>query len=275
MVRTILASLTGLGGDRGVLDCSIALAKRFEAQVECLHVRLDEASALALGKYGMIEEVEREQGQRSQSARHAFDDACKRHEIARSGAAGDRLSWHQIEGVEFDDTPRRARLADLVVAGRDSNQIPGRLAEIVMKTGRPVLIAPPKFAGTIGETIAVAWKDGPESARALTAAMPVLVRAQRVLLIYVQENSDMEGAELRRLDELKARLGRHGVRAQVLAVPASAAGVTETLRSAVYDANCDLLVMGAYGHSRLREYVFGGVTRDMLADCALPLLMFH
>ncbi len=275
MIKTILASLTGFGGDRSVLDCSVALAKRFEAQVECLHVRFDEASALALGQYGMIEEIERQQGERSRSARRAFEDACERHAIAVSGAAGDLLSWHQMEGIDFSDTPRRARLADLVVAARDSTQIPGRIAEIVMKAGRPVLVAPPKFSGAIGETVAVAWKDSPESARALTAAMPLLAKAQRVLLISIHEDLEAEGAELRRLDELKARLGRHGMRVEVLAMSAASGDVTQKLRDAVYDADCDLLVMGAYGHSRLREYVFGGVTRDMLADCALPLLVFH
>ncbi len=274
-MKTIMASLTGLGGDRSVLDCAITLAKRFEAQIECLHVRLDEATALALGQYGMVDVIEREQGERSHDARRSFEEACRRHGITVTGAADDRLSWHEVEGYEFGDTPRRARLADLVVAARDSNQIPGRLAEIVMKSGRPVLVAPTKFAGPIGETVAVAWKDGPESARALTVAMPVLMKAERVLLVFVREDPDNDGPELRRLHELKARLGRHGIRAEVSAVHASANGATEMLRKTVYDANCDLLVMGAYGHSRLREYVFGGMTRKMLADCALPLLMFH
>lgn len=274
-MKTILASLTGFGGDPSVLDCSIALAKRFEAQIECLHVRLDEASALALGKYGMIEEIERQQGERSRSARRAFEEASKRHGIAVSDGAGDRLSWHQVEGFDFEDTPRRARLADLVVAARDSNQIPGRLAEIVMKSGRPVLIAPPKFAGAVGEGVAVAWKDGAECARALTAAMPFLLKAKRVVLASVHEDPTTEGPERHRLDELKVRLGRHGIQAEVLFMPATSASASETLRTGIYNADCDLLVMGAYGHSRLREYVFGGMTREMLAEYALPLLMFH
>jgi nucleotide-binding universal stress UspA family protein len=274
-MKTILASLTGLGGDRSVLDCAIALAGKFEAQIECLHVRLDEATALALGQYGMVDTIEREQGERSRSARLAFEEAGRRHAITVTGAADDRLSWHQIEGYDLADTPRRARLADLVVAARDSSHGPGRLAEIVMKSGRPVLVAPPKFTGAIGEAVAVAWKDGPESARALTVAMPLLTKAQRVLLVFVREDPEHDGPELRRLDELKARLGRHGIRAETLAVATSAAGATETLRETVYDANCDLLVTGAYGHSRLREYVFGGVTREILGECALPVLMFH
>jgi nucleotide-binding universal stress UspA family protein len=270
-----MASLTGLGGDRSVLDCAMALAGKFDAQVEALHVRLDEATALALGQYGVIDVIEREQGERSRNARRAFDEACKRHGIAADGAAGDRLAWHQIDGFDFSDTPRRGRLADLVVAARESAHAAGRLAEIVMKCGRPVLVAPAKVTGPIGETVAVAWKDGPESARALTAAMPILKQAQRTVLLVVRENPESDGPDLRRLDELKARLGRHGIRAEVLAVSATTAGTTDTLRSAVYDANCDLLVMGAYGHSRLREYVFGGVTRDLLTDFALPVVMFH
>ena len=258
-----------------VLDCSIALAKCFEAQIEGLHVRLDEGSALALGQYGMLEDIERQQDEHSRNARRAFQDACERHAIAVSGATGDLLSWHQIEGVDLSDTPRRARLADLVVAARDSNQIPGRLAEIVMKAGRPVLVAPLKFVGAIGETIAVAWKDGPESARALTAAMPFLVKAKQVVLVSVHEDPTMEGPERHRLDDLKVRLGLHGVQAEVLSMPATSASASETLRTGIYDADCDMIVMGAYGHSRLREYVFGGVTRDMLTDCALPLLVFR
>lgn len=144
-----------------------------------------------------------------------------------------------------------------------------------MKTGRPVLIAPAKFAGDVGETIALAWKDGPEFARALTAAMPFLLKAQRVMLVSIEEDPATAVTGRHRLDELKVRLSLHGVHVDVLSVPARSAGTSETLRTSIYDANCDMIVMGAYGHSRLREYVFGGVTRDMLADCALPLLMFR
>jgi nucleotide-binding universal stress UspA family protein len=272
-VKAILASLSGLTGDRSVLESSLSLAQRFGATVECLHVRLDEQSALAMGKYGLLEEIEREQTQRSQSARREYEEACKRHGISAGDARAGRFKWRELTGVDAITTSRVGRLFDLVVAARHP-EIPARLAEIVMRTGRPILVTAPKPAAVIGKAIAVAWKDGPESARAIAAAMPLLAKAERIALVSVIEEPAMAELCRSQLEALKATLSLDGAQVQIDCRPALA-NATDTLRSAAYDADCDLLVMGAYGHSRLREYVFGGVTKDILADCALPVLMFH
>lgn len=279
MVKSIFVPLTGFDSDYPALEAAITLAKNFAARIECLHVRLDTESALALMTRESSWKIEREEGQLSQKARAVFEEARKRHDLPSDdvGAAlkGVAVKWHEVEEFPLPEAVYHGRMNDLVAVARDPRLLPERVAEIVMRTGRPVLVAPAKPSLTIGETIAVAWKDTPESARALTAAMPFLLKSKKVLLMAVQEDPESERDIRQSLEELRARLGLHGINAEILILTEVPVSTSETMLTAAYNHGCDLLVMGAYGHSRLREYVFGGVTQDMFIECALPLLVFH
>ena len=279
MVKSIFVPLTGFDSDHPALEAAITLAKRFGAQIECLHVRLDPENALVLMTREASWKIERKEGQLSQKARAVFEEALKRHDLATDGVGavlkGVAMKWHEVEGFPLPEAVYHGRMNDLIVIARDARLLPERVAEIVMQTGRPVLVAPAKTGQTIGETIAVAWKDTPESARALTAAMPFLLKAQKVLLVAVQEGLESEHGVRPSLDELRARLDLHGINAEILILTDVPVSISESILTAAYNHGCDLLVMGAYGHSRLREYVFGGVTQDMFIECALPLLVFH
>ena len=179
-----------------------------------------------------------------------------------------------------------ARQADLVVVGQagategDSNA-PGWVPEqLVLRAGRPVLVVP--YAGrfpTVGERVLVAWNDSRESARALSDALPLLRLAGSVTVLQLAEAplaGDAEGRARAALKGVVRLLERHGVKAVAELDPASeTVSAGGLLLSRAADLDADLLVMGAYGHSRWRELVLGGATREILSSMTLPVLLAH
>jgi nucleotide-binding universal stress UspA family protein len=150
------------------------------------------------------------------------------------------------------------------------------LETTLMRSGRRVLIMPRSAAEMIGRTVVIAWKDSAETARALTAAMPFLVKAERIVVIEVSENgteADRESGGSS--DRLVAGLAWHRIKAEARIVKPGDRTGPEILLSAAGDVGADLVVMGAYGHSRVREMIFGGFTRRVLRAADLPVLMFH
>lgn len=273
MIRSILASLTGLGTDASVLETAVAIATRHQASVEALHVRLSEKDILAISAFTRPWDVALADRKQLQEARRAFDDACARHPDLVNAPA--RLTWHDLIGDGFYSTLNRGRLNDLVVVAHDTDTTRGRAGNLVMQIGRPVVLAPPRPPEQVGTAIAIAWKDSAESARALTAAMPLIEKAERLVLLAVHEDTGSEDTVEAGIQELKANLGRIGIPIEVSMPAATFDTAASAARAAAYEANCDLLVMGAYGHSRAHEYIFGGFTREMLLDSALPVLMCH
>ena len=279
MIRTILASLTGTTSDRPVLDASIAVARWLGSHVEALYVKFDPASSLMPLGSQMSWEIADDENERTARARNAFTDARKRLDvpIADQPAAGSEASLHfrMVPGLDLIETSYCGQYHDLIVVGRDDERLSSRIPEIVSMVGRPVLVPPAKPIEAVGNHIAIAWKSGPESARALTAAAPLLDKARRVSLINVPEGKTSTDATSVVLEELAQILAWRGIAAERVTESVREGAVGETIKSAAYNIGADLLVMGAYGHSRLREFVLGGATRTVIASCEIPVLMFH
>lgn len=175
----------------------------------------------------------------------------------------------------------RARFADLVVLGRPYGKGRGPEAEAVVEAAlfdgqAPVLVLPddPALSASIGTRIVIAWDQSREALTAIRRALPFLVRAEMVNVVVVDPSA--HGAE--RSDPggmLCQMLVRHGVRAEVSVVAKTLPRVSDVLARHVRDLNADLLVMGAYGHSRFREAILGGATRDLLELAEVPVLMAH
>ena len=147
--------------------------------------------------------------------------------------------------------------------------------QTMLRSGAPVLVVP--YAGdfpTLGTHALIAWKDTREAARALREALPLLRGASRVELLELDEGSRAAEAAPASLHEARAWLARHGIGAEARLEPA-AGDAGETLLSRAADLSADLLVMGAYGHARVREWVLGGATRHLLGHMTLPTLMAH
>jgi nucleotide-binding universal stress UspA family protein len=183
----------------------------------------------------------------------------------------------EVSRRERTELVEHARSADLaVVLRRDPADQPDALAtlpeSLVLTSGRPIVLLPPRGAAPDPRRILLAWKARPEAVRAMAGAMPLLVRADAVQVVVVDDEGApgygyAPGADIAR------HLARHGACVEVLRLSSKGEDVGRLLLSQAAAFGADLLVMGAYGHSRLRERLFGGVTRTVLTEAALPVLM--
>jgi len=286
MSQTILASLTGLGSDRTVLEAAVAAARAVGGHIQCLHTRIDVVEATALmatisphrdtDVHGLLREISNEERERSHHARQAFEDACQRHAISIRDTPGDgtviSAAWQESKSF-LNETLHEARYHDLTVMGRDEELSPDHLLSVLMLSGRPLLLAPGKPVSAIGRNVAIAWKATAEAARALTAASPLLSRAGSVTILSVSENGAGDDTDRLSAEHLASRLAWHGIKPDVRMCHSPQSSTSQALMDMAYDCDADLLVMGAYGHSRVKEFIFGGVTRDLLKGSALPLFM--
>ena len=179
----------------------------------------------------------------------------------------------------LDAFVNHTRMCDLVVVGQDNPDRPELLrAELIeaalFDSGRPILVIP--YVGIeafAAKKVMVAWDGSKTAARAIQAAMPILEMAEEVQVVMVEAKKlhlpGDPGADL------AVYLSRHGVRVAVEKIPAPASGVSDALLNHIYDNQIDLVVMGGYGHSRVREFILGGATRGMLASMTVPCIMAH
>jgi len=208
--------------------------------------------------------------------RAAFESAVR--------GRGFAAEWRDAEADAFGVAAtvlQCARAADLVVASQADPDWPWTerldIADrLVMESGRPVLIIP--NAGgheRVGERVLVAWNGRREAARAVFDALPLLRRAMEVKVVFVNPQAERERAADIPAVDICAALARHGVKCEATEQVQPGAGVGETLLACAEDCGADLLVMGCYGHARLRELVFGGASRHVLAQMPIPVLMSH
>jgi nucleotide-binding universal stress UspA family protein len=206
-------------------------------------------------------------------------EAAFRGELAQRQLAGD---WIYRESDPTETAVALAALYDLVVLGQSnpdaepSGALGVRAQEVVLGAGCPVLVVP--YAGDfaeIGRRVLVAWSASREAARALRDAMFLLERADSVTVIEVVPSAPVEGGARLAAADIAAALTRRGIAASAQTEAAGDIGVDDLLLSRAADLAADLLVMGAYGHSRLREFVLGGVSRGIFQHMTLPVLMAH
>jgi nucleotide-binding universal stress UspA family protein len=205
----------------------------------------------------------------------AFRDQLRREDIEGG--------WRLVEGNLPATVALHARYADLTVLGQANPYDPqaGRsddatVVTTVMSSGRPVLVVP--FAGefpTLAEHVLVAWNASREAARAVNDALPLLERAKMVTVLAINPRHGIGGHGDVPAADIALHLARHGVRAEASHTVARDIPDGEALLSYAADIGADLIVAGAYGHSRAREMVFGGVTRTLLAEMTVPVFLSH
>jgi nucleotide-binding universal stress UspA family protein len=289
MIKTILTPLLGDGSDENVLGFAHAAAAQLAAHIYALHVSrnpVDDVVRLTIGDGVITRElwnaIERDIRDRHDRARHSFDAFCNARAIqirnVPNPTPAGTASWHEVEGDPAAETSLRARFNDLVVVGRGDNISgfsPRELGEILVRSGRPVLISSRKtMCPKMFETIAIGWKDTLETAHMMTAAMPLLETAKRVVVLLASENSHEE-INHQHAERLTAELEWHGIKPEIRRLIPKEVSVAEALVDAARKAGADLLALGGYGHSRAREFVFGGVTRYMLEAAHFPVLIVH
>jgi nucleotide-binding universal stress UspA family protein len=279
MIKTILVPISGSDTDSRVLSTALSIARPMAAHIEFLHVRLSACEAAIRTRH-----VEYCVGPAIKSALHALEqDQAARSETAieqtKAFCAIERISFRDSPSVtpvvtaeiieEIDHAESRllthARHCDLLVLGRPAHEdlMPYYLMEtLLLESGRPILIAPDSCPAPRTGTIVVGWQETPAAARALTAALPLLERAQRVVLVNVGTSHSAAPRDLKRV---AAQLTWHGVRAEVRNLAGTSKGASEVLLQTASELNPEMLVVGGYSHRPLQEMIFGGVTRALLA----------
>jgi nucleotide-binding universal stress UspA family protein len=184
----------------------------------------------------------------------------------RRDAAGAETDWRTIEDYPHRALTNTAHAADLIVVspkGERGDLQSADPADVVMAAGRPVLVVPEGRSHLVGMNVVVAWKNTPECRRALTDALPFLQRADQVIVVAVVKPDTADIATFE-TDDVVANLKRHGVEARPVVTSIDHASVEDEIERVAGLNGADLIVAGAYGHSRLREWAFGGVTDSFL-----------
>jgi nucleotide-binding universal stress UspA family protein len=196
-----------------------------------------------------------------------------------AGSDNRQIAWRGAIYAPVDFIARECRAADLIVVGRDSSQSSHRTAvdagDMMMSAGRPILVVPPALQQAPTDSpIVVAWKDSRESRRAVVDALPFLRAAADVCVVEICHDDEITGACARTAD-VAAFLACHGVKAKSEAHAAAHGSVAERLIALARQKAAGLIVMGGYGHARLREWAFGGVTQEMLKTSPICCLLSH
>jgi nucleotide-binding universal stress UspA family protein len=174
-----------------------------------------------------------------------------------------------------------ARSADLVIAAKSDPEFEDSMMldfpeTLATDSGRPTLIVPRSAEGRpIGRRITVAWNGRREAARATFDALPLLETADDVRLLWVNPEDDPRGAGDLPTIEIAATLARHGIKCEAAQSRSTDLKVGDEILARLADHASDLLVMGAYGHTRMREFIFGGTTRHILKHMTVPVLLSH
>lgn len=276
--KSILTIVLDPGAAASQLDAAVAVAQREDAHLDILCLGIDRTQTGyyygAATAFVTQETIERAQ-----------EDAAAVEAAVRARMDGETMRWGtetavaQIGGLG-SLVAARARFCDLVVLPRPYGHKGAQDAEAVIESamfeGRaPVLVVPDAgLTGVFGQRIVVGWNQSQESLTAVRLALPLLKAAAMVSITVIDppsvgpERSDPGGA-------LSQMLARHGVKAEVAVLAKTQPRVSDVLMRHARDINADMVVMGAYGHSRFREAILGGATRNILESADLPVFMAH
>lgn len=283
-IKDILVHLDA--GPRSAVRLGVAasLAARHGAHLTGLHV-IDLPSPEVFNSYpSMFMDMERVEdvlaGMRAVRLEEAAGvEADFRAALAREGIEGE---WRRVEGVVAETVALHGRYADLIVLGQGEPVGTGsaKAADLpvgeLMGAGRPLLVVP--YAGAfpnLGQTVLVGWNGTAEAARAVNEAIPLLQAASKVTVLSINPRLGIVGDGDVPAADMALHLARHGIRAEAAHTVAVDISEGDALLSYAADLGADLLVCGLYGHSRLREQVFGGVTKSLLTEMTLPVFLAH
>lgn len=277
-IKNILVHIDDSGQVDSRLDVAVGLARAHDAHLAAIYA-IPEPFIPPYDGGGyipadLIESQAERARQRAAEARKHFDERMSR--------IGMESEWRETEGYAADVVSLNAKYADLTVVGQSDPDDPGNYpnpglpAEVALGAGRPVLVVP--YIGAtreVGKNVLVAWNGSREATRAVNDALPILERADKVTILAVDpreggaDHGDIPSADI------ALHLARHGVKAEAAQTVSSDIDVGDVILSRISDLGADLAVMGAYGHSRMRELMMGGVTRDLLRHMTIPVLLSH
>lgn len=282
-MKSILAVVTGSDADRAVLDAAHAIGRAYGSRIEVFHPRYDPTLGVPLVGDGMmgfslgdimstLEAQSKSQAERARSTFQAWS-AERAVPPADSMAAGPSAVWRELSGAPSELVTLRGRLADIILIERPGHPEHDTMLiaeSVLFDSGRPVLFVPPSAMRELPAKMAILWNGSAQAARAVADAIPLLTRAESVAIITLDDSGELEGPSG---GDLAEQLALHGVRAELQPVKREGQNEETVLTAAAKSFGAGLIVMGAYGHSRFRELILGGVTRHVLSNAEMPVLM--
>jgi nucleotide-binding universal stress UspA family protein len=283
-MKTILVPTEQNAGLASALDSALLLARKFDSCIEGFPLRPAVADMVAMDPdAGMTMVVVKENdADMVRQAEDVFRSFMERHGIKRraddaraSPSATLSWTWNAAAPSGHDFVGSYGRVFDVIVLARPGEewQSPSMatLESALFESGRPVLIAPPTPPHSLATNVMIAWNRSTEQARTTTFAMPLLRLAEHVTILTV-EGSTVAGPSG---VELARSLAMNGIAADPITVSPGKVSGGETILKKAAEFGCDLIVKGAYTQSRLRQMIFGGATRHILANADVPVLMAH
>lgn len=282
-LKDLLVHIDDIGGNETRLRLAVELARRHDAHLTGLFIieSIDFAVMTApagpdVAALASLEGFQEEH----RAVRRALADRLGGAFHRAAERAGIAAEWRVAEGDAAEVAILNARYADLAILGQPDPERPslGKPAPeaVLLGSGRPILVVP--FIGgndIIGRHALVAWNASREAARALNDALPLLDEAENVTVLSVNPERGISGEGDLPAADIALHLARHGIKAEASYIVAEDIGVGDALLSRAADLDSDLIVMGGYGHSRLREIALGGATRTLLRSMTVPVLLSH
>jgi nucleotide-binding universal stress UspA family protein len=283
-IKHLLVPLSSEVDTQSALASGFLVAQEFNAHLDARFFKFPLGGPLAFETVGgltgnIINERIDEQDDHALQARHDFDAERERRKIdyldAPIPAAQPSASWRESEATPFQGVVGCGGGYDLIVIGRSRHnptRAPRDLIEAALfHTGRPVLVAPVEAPMSTGSVVLAAWNRSQQSARALSVAAPFFDLAQKVVVFSVTTGAKAGPSAA----DLAKHLDWHRIRNEVVEVPPDHRPVGEAILDEAAEQGADLIVMGVYSRSRLRELLLGGVTKHILEHATLPVLMMR
>ena len=279
-MKTILIPTERGESMSSALQTALLLARRFDSYIEgfALQPGISQFLAVDMGGSVATESFRQESIEEAKKTKAMFEAFMQEQGVPRSSQAASGLSFSWLDDApEGEDiVGSYGRVFDLIVLSRPDATSLGlhrrALESGLFESGRPILLSPPSPPKQIATNVLIAWNGSTEQTRAIAFAMPLLQQAERVKVLTIPGGAGVPGPSG---EQLTRSLQRNGIPATPLTVELDGRSTGETILATAASQDCDLLIKGAYTQSRLRELIFGGATRHILANATLPVFLAH
>ncbi len=287
MIRRISLLLSGTPSDEGASKAATLIAKRLGASVEGLSIRIDPSEIMfrlgegvaASSVDEIIKAAEKNSDEAAARGRATLEAAAKAVNLQVLPRPPDSASpgvyAHEVQGPTIDVLTLEMKLADLAVFGEPGDTAPLdlsiRIEHVMMQLRRPVLVARGRIGPTLGDKVLLPFNGTIEACAALSHAMPILEKAKSIEVLHLAEHAAADGVAL----GAQRYIRQHGGDATITEEAPAGKSIGEDIALRASAIGADLIVMGAYGRSRLRELVLGGATRHMITHSPVPVFLAH
>ena len=277
-MKTILVPTENHDAMRSALETALLLARRYGSYIEGFALRSSINQILGGDIAGglPVDTFNEDIAEEAKQARQLFESFMQRHGVPRSTKTVGTLSFGWLdeapEGESFVGS--HGRVFDVIVMHRSDTESIGlhdrAIESGLFESGRPILLAPPSPPSQIATNVLIAWNCSTEQARATALSMPLLQRADRVTVLTVTGGTAVPGPSAEQIIQC---LQRNEIAAEPMRVELDGRSTGEAILATAQSLGCDLLIKGAYTQSRLRQMIFGGATRHVLENAAIPVLL--